>query len=51
MIIDDVDASMCADLEQRGVRVVVTDTIMRDADARRHLATAALEAAEISVTP
>jgi hypothetical protein len=30
---------------------VVTDTIMRDAPARRHLATVALEAAGIGAAP
>jgi LPPG:FO 2-phospho-L-lactate transferase len=48
MVIDEVDAAASAELEGRGVRPVVTDTIMRDAGARRHLAVAALEAAGVS---
>jgi LPPG:FO 2-phospho-L-lactate transferase len=49
MVIDDVDAASAADLERRGLSVVATDTIMRDARARQHLATVALEAAGIRV--
>jgi LPPG:FO 2-phospho-L-lactate transferase len=47
MVIDDVDAHMAADLEHRGLVVRTTDTIMRDAPARRHLASVALEVAGI----
>ncbi len=48
MVIDDVDRAASAELERRGVKAVVTDTIMRDAPARRRLAVVALEAAGIS---
>lgn len=47
MVIDDVDAGATSELEERGVRAVVTDTIMRDARARGHLAAVALGAAGI----
>lgn len=49
MVIDEVDAAASAELERSGIRAVVTDTIMRDARARQHLAVAALETAGISV--
>jgi len=49
MVIDEVDGAASVELERRGVQAIVTDTIMRDADARRHLAAVALEAAGISV--
>lgn len=48
MVIDNDDAAESAELEQRGVRVVVTDTIMRDTAARTDLARVALEAAGVS---
>ncbi|HEX4579816.1 MAG TPA: 2-phospho-L-lactate transferase [Candidatus Dormibacteraeota bacterium] len=51
MVIDDADAAARSQVEQLGVRAVVTDTIMRDAPARRHLATVALEAAGIGAVP
>jgi LPPG:FO 2-phospho-L-lactate transferase len=47
MVIDDVDVASAADLDRRGVSVMVTDTIMRDARARRHLASVTLEVAGI----
>ena len=47
MVIDDVDHALAAEVEQRGVAVRITDTIMRDAAARQHLATVALEVAGI----
>ena len=49
MVIDDADAADAVELAARGVRPVVTDTIMRDAGARRRLATATLSAAGITV--
>ncbi len=49
MVIDEVDGGASAELERRGVQAIVTDTIMRDADACRHLAAVALEAAGISL--
>ena len=42
LVIDEADAEDAAEL---GVRPIVTRTLMRDADARRRLAEAALEAA------
>lgn len=51
MVIDLVDAATAPQLTRRGVRPVVTDTIMRDAAARRRLAAVALGAAGISVDP
>jgi LPPG:FO 2-phospho-L-lactate transferase len=50
MVIDEVDAAASAELERRGVRAVVADTIMRDAPARHHLAVVALKSAGISVS-
>jgi LPPG:FO 2-phospho-L-lactate transferase len=47
MVIDDVDAGLAAELDRRGLSVRPTDTIMRDAGARQHLATVALEVAGI----
>jgi LPPG:FO 2-phospho-L-lactate transferase len=47
MVIDSVDAADAGDLASQGVRPVVTDTIMRDAAARRNLATVTLEAAGV----
>jgi LPPG:FO 2-phospho-L-lactate transferase len=47
LVIDDVDAALAAELGRHGISVTVTDTIMRDDVARRHLATVALEAAGI----
>jgi LPPG:FO 2-phospho-L-lactate transferase len=49
MVIDEVDAASSAELERAGIRAVVTDTIMRDAGARHHLAAVALATAGISV--
>ena len=49
MVIDEVDAASSAELERLGIRAVVTDTIMRDARARQHLAVVALETAGINV--
>jgi LPPG:FO 2-phospho-L-lactate transferase len=48
MVIDNIDAGAAAELTRRGLTVRLTDTIMRDAGARRHLAAVALEVAEIS---
>jgi LPPG:FO 2-phospho-L-lactate transferase len=50
IVIDDVDHALAAEVEQRGVAVRITDTIMRDAAARRHLATVALEVAGIRLS-
>ncbi len=49
MVIDDVDAASAAELDRRGISVRPTDTIMRDARARQHLATVALEVAGIKI--
>ncbi|MGH7722644.1 MAG: 2-phospho-L-lactate transferase [Candidatus Dormibacteria bacterium] len=49
IVIDDADAAVAAALESRGLSVTVTDTIMRDAKARRHLAAVTLAAARIQV--
>jgi LPPG:FO 2-phospho-L-lactate transferase len=49
MVIDDVDADVAADLDRRGVAVRPTDTIMRDAKARQHLAAVALDIAGIRI--
>lgn len=51
MVIDEADASASVELERSGIRAVVTDTIMRDARARHHLAVAALQTAGIGVNP
>jgi LPPG:FO 2-phospho-L-lactate transferase len=48
LVIDEVDAALAAELDGRRISVTVTDTVMRDATARRHLATVALEAAGIN---
>jgi LPPG:FO 2-phospho-L-lactate transferase len=48
VVIDDADAQLAAAIEARGVSVVVADTIMRSAEARRNLAHAALQAAGIA---
>jgi LPPG:FO 2-phospho-L-lactate transferase len=45
LVIDEADEARAAEVAERGVRPVVTKTLMRDADARRRLAEAALEAA------
>jgi LPPG:FO 2-phospho-L-lactate transferase len=50
IVIDDVDHSLAVEVEQRGVAVRITDTIMRDAAARRHVATVALEVAGIRLS-
>jgi LPPG:FO 2-phospho-L-lactate transferase len=50
IVIDDVDHALAAEVEQRGVAVRITDTIMRDAAARRHLAEVALEVAGIRLS-
>lgn len=44
LVIDTEDSGLANDIEQSGVRPVVTDTIMRDAASRRSLAQAALDA-------
>jgi LPPG:FO 2-phospho-L-lactate transferase len=49
LVIDDVDRALAPDVERRAIRAVVTDTIMRDAAARRHLAAVALDAAGVTV--
>jgi LPPG:FO 2-phospho-L-lactate transferase len=49
MVIDQIDAELATDLERRGLSVHATDTIMRDAKARQHLANVALEVAGIRV--
>jgi len=45
LVIDERDADLAAAVERHGMRAVVTDTIMRDADARERLARTALDAA------
>ena len=47
IVIDDVDAAAAGPLRERGLAVHVTDTIMRDAGARRRLASVALAAAGV----
>lgn len=47
LLIDAQDAELAPEIEQRGVKAVVTDTIMRDAKSRQHLATVTLRAAGI----
>jgi LPPG:FO 2-phospho-L-lactate transferase len=49
MIIDTADADAGAALEARGLRVLPTDTVMRDTNVKRSLATAALEFAGVTV--
>jgi LPPG:FO 2-phospho-L-lactate transferase len=49
MVIDDLDAASAVELDRRGLSVRPTDTIMRDARARQHLATVALEVAGIKI--
>ena len=49
MIIDTADVTAAEALEARGLRVLVTDTVMRDADVKQSLAAAALEFAGITV--
>lgn len=44
LVLDEQDASLASDVESAGVRAVVTDTIMRDADVRRSLAETTLRA-------
>lgn len=48
MVIDYADAELAAELELRGVRPVLTDTVMRDAAARAHLAAVTLATAGIA---
>jgi LPPG:FO 2-phospho-L-lactate transferase len=50
IVIDDVDHALAIEVEQRGVAVRITDTVMRDAAARRHLATVTLEVAGIRLS-
>jgi LPPG:FO 2-phospho-L-lactate transferase len=45
LVIDQVDAALADDIRATGMDVVVADTIMRDADAKRALAETALAAA------
>jgi LPPG:FO 2-phospho-L-lactate transferase len=45
LVLDEADEDGTAAVAERGVRPVVTKTLMRDADARRRLAEAALDAA------
>lgn len=45
LVIDNVDAALADDIRQRGMDVVITDTIMRGPAEKRMLAQAALEAA------
>jgi LPPG:FO 2-phospho-L-lactate transferase len=49
MVIDDLDAAFAPQLDRRGLTVTVTDTIMRDAEARQHLAEVALAAAGVRI--
>jgi LPPG:FO 2-phospho-L-lactate transferase len=50
IVIDEADHGLAVEVEQRGVAVRITDTIMRDAAARRHVATVALEVAGIRLS-
>jgi LPPG:FO 2-phospho-L-lactate transferase len=50
IVIDDVDRALAIEVGQRGVAVRITDTIMRDAAARRHLAKVTLEVAGIRLS-
>jgi LPPG:FO 2-phospho-L-lactate transferase len=50
IVIDDVDHALAIEVEQRGVAVRITDTVMRDAAARRNLATVTLEVAGIRLS-
>jgi LPPG:FO 2-phospho-L-lactate transferase len=45
LVIDAVDAALADDIRATGMEVVVADTIMRDAEAKRALAQAAIDAA------
>jgi hypothetical protein len=45
LVIDEADGAGAAAVEELGVRPIVAKTLMSDADARRRLAEAALEAA------
>ncbi len=49
LIIDEADADRAADVEAEGVRCIIARTVMGDDDARRALAAAALEAANIAL--
>jgi LPPG:FO 2-phospho-L-lactate transferase len=49
IVIDDLDAAFAEQLDRRGLSVTVTDTIMRDANARQHLAAVALGAAGVRI--
>jgi hypothetical protein len=46
MVIDQIDAELAPRVRELGLRVVVTDTIMRDAAAKAALARTVLEAVE-----
>lgn len=46
LVIDNVDAALADDIRATGIDVLVTDTIMRDRNAKRALAQAALNAAQ-----
>jgi LPPG:FO 2-phospho-L-lactate transferase len=50
MVIDQVDADLAAPLRERGLRVAVTDTIMRDASVKAALAQTVLDLARGSVS-
>jgi LPPG:FO 2-phospho-L-lactate transferase len=45
LVIDNIDAALADDIRATGMKVVITDTIMRGADAKRALAQTALDAA------
>ncbi|MEX2159346.1 MAG: 2-phospho-L-lactate transferase [Dehalococcoidia bacterium] len=45
LVLDEQDAPLAGEVESAGVRAVITDTIMRDADVRRALAETTLRAA------
>ncbi len=51
LVLDEQDVDGASDVEARGVRPVVTSTLMSDAEARRRLAEAALAAASVSASP
>src|SRR6266700_2119206 len=49
MIIDEQDASLAPEIEDLGIPTIVTNTIMRDLDAKTALARRALQAAGLSI--
>jgi LPPG:FO 2-phospho-L-lactate transferase len=47
LVLDNIDAALAPEIDALGIRPVATDTIMRDADSRRALAQATLDAARL----